>query len=421
MTDEFETQESPPWSATTKFIVTVAAIILLIYVVYTFQSLVGQIVGAAILAYILNPIIVFLDSRTPLQRGTSIIIVYLLLAGGVITAVVALSLAAINQVTTLIVQVPDYINGITAQITTFLEETPTVTLFDRFTINLSAILDLQVITDQLLSLVNPVVGQSTQIIQSAAGATIAWLTAILFIFVISIYIAIEIPGLGNRVARVAHLPGYQKDAERMMREFGRIWSAYLRGQVILGIVIFLIVWIGLAMMGVQNSFALGILSGLLEFIPILGPIIGAGAAVIVAFFQEPGLGMSSPFAYAGIVLAFMIIVQQVENAVLVPKIVGESLDLHPIIVMVAVFMGSTVAGILGAILATPITATIKMLSIYAWRKMFDQNPFPEPEEEPPPEVGIQDRVNTLRNRIASLSTQLNRGKKTAQSKEQDKA
>ncbi len=416
MTDEIERQESPNWSPTTKFIVTVAAIILLIYVVITFQSLVGQIVAAGILAYILNPIIVFIDSRSPIQRGTSIIIVYILLAGGVVTAVIALSLAAFSQITTLIELVPTYINGITDQVTNFLAETPTITLPGGFVIDLSAILELQVITDQLINIVNPVIGQSTQLIQSLAGTTISWLTAILFIFVISIYIAIEIPGLGGRIASVAYLPGYQKDAERMMREFGRIWSAYLRGQVILGIVIFLIVWVGLALMGVQNSFALGILSGLLEFIPILGPVIGAGAAVIVAFFQEPGLGMTSQFAYAGIVLAFMIIVQLVENAVLVPKIVGESLDLHPIIVMVAVFMGSSVAGILGAILATPVTATIKMLSIYAWRKMFDQDPFPDPEEEPPPEIGLQERVFLLRDRVSSLTQRVSQSNKPANSK-----
>lgn len=400
MTENRGQHESPPWSVNTKFIVTVAAIILVIYIVYRFQSLFGQIVGAAILAYILNPIIIFIDKRTPLKRGTSILIVYVLLAFGVITAITALSIAAIEQITALIKLVPIYITNITDQILTFLAETPEIELIGGFTIDLST-LNLEIITDQVLGMVNPVVGQSTQIIQSAAGATFSWISAILFIFVISIYIAIEIPQLRGHVSRFAHLPGYQKDAERLMREFGRIWSAYLRGQVILGFVIFLIVWIGLAIMGVQNAFALGILSGLLEFIPILGPVIGAGAAVIVAFFQQtPGLGMESQLTYTLIVLAFMIIIQQVENAVLVPKIVGESLDLHPIIVMVAVFMGSSIAGILGAILATPVFASLKLLGIYAWRKMFDQNPFSRPEEEdPPPAPNLRQRLDAARAKL----------------------
>jgi predicted PurR-regulated permease PerM len=135
---------------------------------------------------------------------------------------------------------------------------------------------------------------------------------------------------------------------------------------------------------VQNALALGLLSGLLEFIPVLGPIIGAGAAVIVAFFQPTNyLGLAG-WQYALVVLGLMIIIQQLENNVLVPRIVGEALDLHPLIVMLGVFMGGALAGILGAILAAPVVATIKLLSIYAWRKMFDLPPFPEPEPEEPP-------------------------------------
>ena len=236
--------------------------------------------------------------------------------------------------------------------------------------------------EQLIGLVEPAVSQGGQLVTNVATATITTLGNLFFVFVISIYLAIEIPLLGERVANMAQLPGYRRDAERLLREFGRIWSAYLRGQVILGLIIFLVVWLGLALLGVQNSLALGLLSGLLEFIPVLGPIIGAGAAIIVAFFQPETLGQLANWQYAGVVLIFMLIVQQLENNFLVPRIVGESLDLHPLIVIVGVFMGSSLAGILGAILAAPVVATLKLVGIYAWRKMFDQPPFPNPEKEP---------------------------------------
>ena len=83
----------------------------------------------------------------------------------------------------------------------------------------------------------------------------------------------------------------------------------------------------------------------------------------------------------------MIIIQQVENNFLVPRIVGGALDLHPILVIVGVFMGASLAGVLGAILAAPIVASLKLLTQYAWRKLFDLQPFPEeepPEGIPPP-------------------------------------
>ena len=84
----------------------------------------------------------------------------------------------------------------------------------------------------------------------------------------------------------------------------------------------------------------------------------------------------------------MIVIQQVENNFLVPRIVGGALDLHPIFVIVGVFMGATLAGILGAILAAPIVASLKVLGNYTWRKLFDLPPFPEidPPEEPPPAI-----------------------------------
>jgi predicted PurR-regulated permease PerM len=168
-----------------------------------------------------------------------------------------------------------------------------------------------------------------------------------------------------------------------MREFGKIWSAYLRGQIILGLVIGILVGVSLAILGVQNALALGLLSGLLEFVPVIGPVIGAGVAVVVAFFQPANyLGLGS-LEYALLVLGVMIIIQQLENNILVPRIVGEALDLHPLLVIIGVFMGGSLAGILGAILAAPVLATIKLLGVYAWRKMFDLPPFPviDPEEE----------------------------------------
>jgi predicted PurR-regulated permease PerM len=158
----------------------------------------------------------------------------------------------------------------------------------------------------------------------------------------------------------------------------------LRGQIILAFVIFLGVWISLTILGVQNAFALGVLSGLLEFLPVIGPFIGTLVAAIVAFFQPANYLGLDPVVYTLIVIAVMIIIQQIENNILVPRIVGGALDLHPLVVIIGVFMGATLAGLIGAILAAPVLATIKLVGTYAWRKMFDLSPFPEkvPKEKP---------------------------------------
>ncbi|MCA9924706.1 MAG: AI-2E family transporter [Anaerolineales bacterium] len=390
--------KSPPWSRSTKTIVTVAALLFFLWLSYRFQSLIGQIVFAAILAYILNPFINLIDRNTPFKRSTGILIAYFVLAVGVLGAITALGFAAVEQISNLIQQIPDFITETTLLIQETYQNLQPIS-FGPFQFN-PVEFDLSVLTDQVIGLIEPVLSHSGQIITDVATTAVGLVGILLFVFVISIYIAIEIPQLSGYVGRVAHQPGYRRDAERLMREFGRIWSAYLRGQVILGVIIFLVVWAGLAILGVQNALALGILSGLLEFIPVLGPVVGAGTAMVVAFFQPDNYMGLSAVAHTGVVLAFMILVQQLENNILVPRIVGEALDLHPLIVMVAVFMGSSLAGILGAILAAPVVATLKLISVYAWRKMFDLPPFPQPEKEGPPDSpAIRERMSQLTARI----------------------
>src|SRR5690606_5153419 len=154
--------------------------------------------------------------------------------------------------------------------------------------------DWSSIRQQLLGLLEPLLSRSGQYVGQIASSTVRFLGNLLFLWIISIYISLEIPRMGEYVGRVAQMPGYRKDAERLMDEFADIWSAYLRGQIILGLVIGITVGLTLTILGVQNALVLGLLSGFLEFIPVLGPVIGAGAAMIVAFFQPDNyLGLTS--------------------------------------------------------------------------------------------------------------------------------
>jgi predicted PurR-regulated permease PerM len=404
--------ESPPWGRYTKIIVAVIIIILIVATAQRFQSLIAQLVIAAIVAYILNPIINFLDRRTKVQRSTVLIGVYLLLAAAVIWGFISLGVAAFGQAGDLIERVPEIVTDVTAQI----EELTTRTepfVFGPFVLQPNTRF-WTTIQEQLVGLTQSVVSRGTQIIGQILTGTVSTIGNLLFIFVLSIYIAIEIPKLSSYVGDFAQTPGYRKDAERLMRESGRIWSAYLRGQVILGLTIGFIVWIGLFILGVENSGALGLLSGLLEFIPIIGPVFGAAAAMIVAFFQAnhcqgifqlffetDACGLAA-WQFTLIVLALMFVIQQLENNILVPRIVGEALDLHPLLVIISVFMGGSLAGILGAILAAPVAATLKLVGIYGWRKMFDDYPFQHPEAielGPPPVQTLPGRVRYL---LASL-------------------
>jgi len=375
---------SPLWSRTTKTIVVVTVLLLAGLLVMRFRTLLVMVTMAAILAYLLDPLISFIDRRTSIKRGVIIAVVYVLLAAALVGGFFALGVASYQQALNLIAEVPGLVENLAQTIATLVNRTEPVAIgplsFDPSTIAWDRL------PEQLLGMVEPLVTQSGGFLSRFATSTVRTVFNLFFIFVLSIYLASDLPRFGGYVKSFAQRPGYREDAEQLLPRLRHVWSAYLRGQIVLSLVIFLTVWIGLTLLGVQNSLALGLLAGLLEFLPNLGPVVSAIVTVLVAFFQ-PGnyLGLAS-WQYALVVLALMAVIQQLENHLLVPRIVGGALDLHPIIVIVGLFIGASLAGILGAILAAPLIASIKVLSQYAWRKLFDLPPFPvdEPFEDPPP-------------------------------------
>jgi predicted PurR-regulated permease PerM len=374
-------EESPQWDRSIKILVAVVSLILIIFLASRFTDLILRIIAAGIIAYVLTPLINFLVENTPLKRGSAILLTYFVLAIVLIGAAINLGVSTFKQVSNLIESVPDLLNNVVDWLTT-----TEVIVIGPFDFQLSTVwgnIDWDALGDQIIATVVPILNQSGRTVVIILSSTAEVLTTILFISIISIYLAFEMGRLGGYISNSVYQPGYRRDTERMLREFDRIWRAYLRGQILLAGVIFLAVWVALSILGVQNAFGLGVLSGLLEFLPVIGPFIGTAAAVLVAFFQPDNYLGIDPVYYALLVLGVMMLIQQVENNLLVPRIVGGALDLHALIVIIGVFMGATMAGLIGAILAAPIVASTKLLGTYAWRKMFDLPPFPEQEMDKP--------------------------------------
>lgn len=125
---------------------------------------------------------------------------------------------------------------------------------------------------------------------------------------------------------------------------------WLQGQLLLALSVGLMVFVGLSLLGVKYALLLGILAMVLEIVPIVGPILSAIPGLILAFSQSPTLGVW--------VLVFYIAVQQIENNVLVPLILGKTLGLNPVTVILALLIGGKIAGILGMLLAVPVAVII---------------------------------------------------------------
>lgn len=389
--------QSPKWSANTKIIIAVSTLILVIAVIFRFTAIIRLMTIAAILAYLINPIVVFINDRTRFSRGLAIAVIYLSLVVIIVGGSILLGVSAYDQVVGFVNQIPSLLADFVDLLRELSQRTEPIRL-GPFSLAPASV-EWDAVINQLMGYVEPTVSRSGSILTSFATTTISAVGQLFFIFIISIYLTAEIPNLGGYVARLAERPGYQRDAERLLEYSKLIWSSYLRGQVILGLIIGFTTGISLGVLGVQYSLALGVMAGLLEFIPNVGPIVTAVVAVIVALLQPDNYWGLSSVQLALITLVIMVLIQQLENNLLVPRIVGNALNLHPLMVLLGVLMGASLAGILGAILAAPLLASLKLIGTYVWRKMFDLPPFSEdmplpPAAEPPAAEAPSDETPT---------------------------
>ncbi len=421
---------SPPWSAMTKAIVTVAALVLLGLVIWRFNLLLRPLILAAVIAYLLNPLVNFVTRRTRLQRGTAVAIIYVGFILIVLALLVGVGFVAVDQTDRLLTALPSLIERTVAWFDSQLDRTFELGPFAFTPAEQIGDVSASGAVSQGLAWLQENLLRGGTVAAGVFSATVSLLSTFFVVMFIAIYLSRDTALLWRKVGETANAPGYQRDAERLSRDFVRIWNAYLRGQVFLGFAMFVVVSITLTVLGVNFSLALGGLAGLLEFLPIIGPTLSTAAAVLVAIFQDGNWLGLSPFWYAVVVLVAMVALQQIEQAVLVPRFVGGALDLHPVVVIVVVLMGTSLAGILGAVLAAPVAATFKLLGGYAWRKMFDLPPFPEPEplDEPPSRAGLPARLRALFLRTnyfdaktqQTTLTQRRKGAKNSNSKEQQR-
>lgn len=394
--------ESPPWSVPIKVIVAVVALLLGALVIWRFQALITPLVLAAMLAYLLNPLIRLTGERLNLNRGVSVLIVYTLLLVIGVGGGILLGYVAFDQASRLSLLLPDNMEDaaqlIQQQFSVLSQRTFTIGSYTVGLTNLPPGVTLQSLVQQAIDLLRPIFSGSGSLAAQVAQATISGISIGFLVLVLSIYIAKDTPKIWSSLSDLATQPGYQQDADRLMAAFSRIWDAYLRGQVILALVIGVIVSITLSLLNVSNALGLGALSGILEFLPIAGPFIGTTAAALVAFFQSETIWGLESWQYALLIIAVMGLIQGLENNILVPRIVGDALDLHPLLVMISVLMGASLAGILGAVLAAPVVASIKLVGGYAWRKMLDLPPFPTTittvAAQPPP-LSLRQKLQLL--------------------------
>lgn len=364
-----ESRPSPPWSSSTKRIVVVLLIVLTLLALYQIRTVLIPVTMSVVLAYVVFPLVRLVNQRTGLSRTASVGIVYTFIIAVLIAIPVTTLPPLITQGNNLINNTPDYLEELgelleepieIGNVTIPLDISP----FDEFSSSIS---------ENTVSILQTL-GQQSLKIFSATLSTVAW---ILIVLLLSFYMVKDYKVLwGNIIALTPE--EYNEDIRRFGQEASDIWNAFLRGQLILGLIIAIVTFLLATIMGLPNALLLGLLAGLLEFIPNIGPVLAAIPAVLLALFQPEASWLGSlvgPLWFALIVLFVYGIVQRLENMILLPRIIGRSLNLHPLVVLIGAIIGATAAGVFGILLAAPLLATGKLLLAYIYRKLLDDPPF----------------------------------------------
>ena len=347
----------------------VLLILLATILLYQLRQFLVPFILALLLAYILHPFVLRLQRWTGMRRGFAVAIVYVVLVVVLVAATTGLGIAAANRVadfgeflSSISTDLPDFVKGLLA-----LEFA-----IGPWVINLGEA-NLDPFVDGISSAVTPLISQTGNILAGVAGATASFVGTSVLVLVIGFYLLLYLERFGWAV--IGWVPGpYKSDASRIMTDIGSIWQSFFRGQLLMGLAVGTMTAVIMSILGVRNSIGLGVLAGVLEFIPIFGPWITAIVSVLVALFQETNPWGLTAVSYALIVLAAGILIQQVENNFLYPRVIGQSLALNPLVVLLAALAAGSIFGIVGLLLAAPVVATGRLCFGYLYWKTVGVDP-----------------------------------------------
>ncbi|MDQ4005560.1 MAG: AI-2E family transporter [Actinomycetota bacterium] len=339
--------------------IVVLGFIFLRFVVYPIRIIFPPLVVAMIAVYLLNPIVSTMERRgVPRLVGT--LVTYLIGLGIFSTAMAFVAPIVAEQVRTFTREAPDLIERVANGLRDIAQR---------------AGIDVQQGTDG-----TDVVGVLGRLLD--VGRDIVDV-ALIFILgpILAFYFLVDLPKIRRGIR--AMIPARRRaEVESVMQRIGRAIGGFFRGQLLVSLFVGAAGALVLYVVGLPFWAVVGLITGLFNLIPLIGPFIGGGVAVLIAFTtQAPAGGLLHlepgwPLALGSAV--GLLIVQQIDNHILSPNIVARTVNLHPVTVMLGLLAGGTLLGLWGMLLAVPVLATVKILLLHTWDT---RGTWPPPSEE----------------------------------------
>ena len=370
-------QWSLPFRYTMGIIIFISIVALLIYA----SEAVTMFVIAAFTAYLISPAVVFLVERTRMSRRAAVNVVYfsaLIVLVGIPSVLTPIFFDEIQLVAQDILELSEELSG-------FLSEPIQMGGF---------ILHLEQVGESLghfqENMLSPLPEEALELLE-ATSINVLWILIIL----VSVHLFMsEWPRMRSWLIHLAP-EQYQPEMSELYTRLRNVWMAYLRGQIVLMVVVGIVFTIAWTAIGIPGALVLGVIAGLFTLVPDVGPTVAAAIAIGVALLEGSSWIRLSPdptmnnLLVGLIALVLYVVLINAKNFFVRPIIMGRSLHMNEAVIFIAILTATIIWGILGALLIVPVLASIAVIMEYLRRRILGLAPFGDDGEEQfkaPPET-----------------------------------
>ena len=343
-----------------------------------FREIIGPLLLTFILVFLLHPVANRLSTLIKVSWRAAVNLIYLVLLVLLLGSFTATGFAIVQQIASLVTTLERFVADLPGLVEDLSQQS---FVFGPFRLDLAQF-DLSNLMQQVLNVVQPLLGQAGSLVSTVASGAASVFGWGLFILLVSYFLLSEYKGVSGQLVEI-DVPGYSADVLRLGRELSKTWNAFLRGQLLISFLVIIVYAVLLTILGVRFSLAIALMAGAARFVPWLGPLVTWTVTVLVAFLQSSNHFNLPSIKYALLVVVCCLILDQIFDNLVVPRLLGQTLGVHPAGVLIAAIVVTNLIGFVGLVLAAPLLATLNLLIRYVLRKMFDLEPWPGPEK---PEV-----------------------------------
>ncbi|MGL9728825.1 AI-2E family transporter [Enterococcus sp. DIV0756] len=331
-----------------------------------FTTLFAPILIAGFLYYLLNPLVNLL-MKLGVKRLVAIALIFILLIGMIVIIFMSVIPNLVEQLVSLAKNIPGFVSNMQNWLQELADRATRFPLFKE--------LDVDKYISNLDVSAGSIIQQSLTGVTNGLGSVIGKITTVVLLLITVPFILFYMLKDGEKlVPNIERLfPEKQREnIKGLLQQLNKTLSDYISGQAIECLFVGTFTFLGYLLIGVDYAFLFGVIAGLTNLIPYLGPYLGLAPALIYTFFDSPTKAL--------LCILIVLVVQQVDGNVIYPNVIGKSLNIHPLTIILILLVAGNLSGILGVFLGVPVYAILRTLVIFVV-KIVKQSKQEEREQE----------------------------------------